>query len=327
MNYYRLMKIEILRPKEVFENFVKMTRVYVETSTGKVNPYIPFFHILMKKDTWIRGALFIKFCSTLKIPVPVPVTPSKEYTFVNSTMLSRVMSNPYVEATLIEASEKEVPKEDLEYMKEYYLVKRRIWKPLLKRGDLLEKREEPFIVKGKYATYLLQTREDLLEALTYRLTFLRMVEKLLTPRRWSIPKIARELYGEKSSKYRRRISYLMHILKEYRMAKYSIRERSWVLTLSKEELMKCLEALHLKRLGLADRVLARLTYVLLREKGYTHYKALGEVYPAWLGLIGEKLWKEKLKVKLITPLVAKELVEHGYLSEYEYRLAKEYGII
>ncbi len=323
---FYLMKIEILRPKQVMNMLIKKTRTYLKTGRGVINPYIPLYNILMEKDEWSRLALFIKFMSTIGMPVPVPASISEEYSNIMLNMLARLSSNPFIEYTTRKVSTSQLPREDRELIEEYYTVKRRVWKPLVSRGDLVEEGKS-IVIKGKHADYLLQRRRDIIKGISLSLGFLRLVERLVVPRRWTVETLSRDMYGDRWRGSMRRVAFMMSIMREYRMIKFSMRRGTWVLNMTREELISLLEALHLKRVRMVDRIMSRLLYVLLREEGMSHYQAMREVYPHWSGLYSEGKWLEKAFPVRISPVYVDELVEKGYLSEYELELAREYGIL
>jgi len=321
-----LMEFRILEPKRVLEMLVKKTKVYVRTKRGVVNPYVPLFNILMEKSRWTRLSLFMKLMNVIGEPVPVPASLSEEYANMMVYMVTRMAKNSFIEYTKKRVSESQLPKEDREMIEEYYTVKKRIWKPLVKRGDLVGEGSD-IIVRGRYAHYLLQRRSDIIRGMTSRMGFLRLIERLIVPRKWSVESLSRDMYGEEWKKYTRRVAIMMSILREYKMIKFSMRRGTWVLNLTREELIRLLEALHLKRERIAERIMSRLLYVLLRENGKTHYQAMREVYPNWTGTCSEGWWMERVLPLKISPVYVRELVERGYLSEYEMGLAKEYGIV
>jgi len=305
-------KFTIINKDLLLDDLIKHTKLYVVLGGKKYNLYIPLLKLLQYKDVWVRGALFIKLMSEVNTLVPVPMTYSREYGLFSSMMV-RLKNSPYIK---VERVYTVIPEEDRRILEEYLFVKRRVLKPLLKSGELRKRR----VIRGRYASYLLQAREDIIDAICLRfLTSLRIIERLLVPNNWTVKKLALEIYNSTERRYRRRVSYRLYVMKMYGLVKYSTRY-GWVLTMTREEIMKCLFALHRKRCRIVDSILTRILYAYLREKGYTTYHSLKEIHTS----LPLSCLSSSISIK---DYVLGELVKYGYLSRDMVELAKYYGVL
>jgi len=314
-------KVHIFRivdEEKLLECIRKKTRKFAIVEGRPVNYAYVLYNLIKEQEMWNRIALCVKLLTSLNALVPIPISYSREYLAFSSTLL-RFKINNYIDIQSTYINLSELPKDQREILSEYMLIKRYVWKPSVRT---LTKEK---IVRGKHAVYVLQPRKLIIRVLSRNsLMFLRIVEKLLAPKRWNFKSLSTELYG--SEENIKKLRSLLGILRAYNIIKYSKKYNSLVLNMSKAEIKYCLWRLHLKRCKLADRILSRLVYAMLREKGYTHTDALHEVclYP----IVSEERWlEERLSLRGISYPIVRELINGGYITEYEYELAHEYGII
>ena len=304
--------------KDMFERLIKERTISFAVVNGKlVNCAYILCKLIEHQPVWNRVALCIKMLSSLNSLVPVPIAYSHEYYYFTMQMY-RFKISRYIDYEKAYISFDELPREQREILKEYTYVKKVLWKPLAKRI------KKDKIVRGNKATYIIQSKSQLIDFLCRKsLLFLRIVEKLLVPRKWDYESLSEELCGEGKEGVVKR---MLKVLEAYDLIGYSKRYNSLVLKMSGEDIKRCLWRLHLKRCKLADRILTRLAYALLRERGYDHLQALRELDVRWK--LPEKVWYgERFRLKSAIPQVVEELVSHGYISDYERELAREYGII